>query len=244
VKMFWRMLLPALMVGALAACGGAEEPAPSAPAAATATSVPATATPEPEPSPAPTKAPAQEPTAQPTEEAAAEPTEEAAEAAPAVASSTEGEIGALSQTTALGRFGFLISYPEGWVVETYGVTTMIQPTAGTCDRKDGPCIVHDFRDAETMMAMGLPESPVAADVVELNRKFFDWEELSEPEASAAFGSEALGMRYSDDGVFGYILTGVLDKDIWMLNVSAPSEEALEELMPTFEAMLETIQPVE
>src|SRR5690606_27423400 len=100
---------------------------------------------------------------------------------PTVATTPEAPILPLDQTTPLGDSGFQIDYPAGWTVRTQGPTTMIEANAGACELHNGYCIAHDQRILAYMQSLGLPENPTAEDLLALNRTFFYWEELSEPE---------------------------------------------------------------
>lgn len=148
----------------------------------------------------------------------------------------------LPQTTPLTDSGFQISYPAGWVVRTNGSTTLIEEHANACDRHDGICVVHDHLSIATLLEMGLPQQANLDAMLVLNRHFFTWKELAEPEETEVFGVPALGVRYYDDGVYGYILMGYVNDEGFLLNVSAPSEEGLDEILPTFTAMRASITP--
>jgi hypothetical protein len=147
----------------------------------------------------------------------------------------------LTQTTPLGASGYSIDYPAGWTARTQEPTTYIEEQAGACERQDGFCVVHDLRSLDFMRAMGLPENASTEEMLALNREFFNWEELSEPAETELFGAPAVGLRYHDDNVWGYIWTGLADEGAFLINVAAPSEAGLDEILPTFEAMLESIR---
>lgn len=147
----------------------------------------------------------------------------------------------LPETTPLTDSGFTISYPAGWVVRTNGSTTMIEEHENACDLHDGVCVVHDHLSIAMLSEMGLPEPVSLRGMLELNRRFFTWKELAEPEETQVFGVPALGVRYYDDGVHGYILMGFLESEGFLLNIAAPTESALDEILPIFTAMRASIK---
>lgn len=146
----------------------------------------------------------------------------------------------LPETTPLTDSGFTMSYPAGWVARANGSATLIEEHANACDRHDGVCVVHDHLSMATLTAMGLPQQANLQAMLVLNRHFFTWKELTEPEETEVFGAPALGLQYYDDGVYGYILMGYVNEEGFLLNISAPTEEGLEQILPTFEAMRASI----
>jgi hypothetical protein len=146
----------------------------------------------------------------------------------------------LAQTTALTDSGFKISYPAGWAVRTNGSTTLLEQHANACDLHDGACVVHDHLSMAALSVMGLPQQANLQAMLVLNRHFFTWKELSEPEETQVFGVPALGLHYYDDGVYGYMLMGYVNNEGFLLNISAPTEAGLSELLPTFTAMRASI----
>jgi hypothetical protein len=146
----------------------------------------------------------------------------------------------LEASTPLTDSGFTISYPAEWAVRTNGSMTMIEEHANACDLHDGVCVVHDHLSIAMLSQMGLPEPPSLAGMLALNRRFFTWKELAEPEDTEAFGVPALGVRYYDDGVYGYILMGFVEFNGFLLNIAAPTEAELDQVLPTFTAMQASI----
>jgi hypothetical protein len=146
----------------------------------------------------------------------------------------------LAESTPLSDSGFKISYPAGWVVRTNGSTTLIEEHANACDLHDGVCVVHDHLSMAALSTMGLPEQANLQAMLMLNRRFFSWKELAEPEETQVFGVPALGLPYSDNGVYGYILMGYVNNEGFLLNISAPTEAGLAQILPTFTAMRASI----
>jgi hypothetical protein len=148
----------------------------------------------------------------------------------------------LPESASLTDSGFKISYPAGWVVRSNGSTTLIEEHANACDLHDGVCVVHDHLSMAALAEMGLPEQANLQAMLVLNRHFFTWKELTEPEETQVFGAPALGLHYYDDGVYGYILMGYVNNEGFLLNIAAPTEEGLEQILPTFTAMRASITP--
>jgi hypothetical protein len=147
----------------------------------------------------------------------------------------------LAETARLTDSGFKISYPAGWVVRANGSTTLIEEHANACDLHDGVCVVHDHLNMATLSAMGLPEQRNLEAMLVLNRHFFTWKELAEPEETQVFGVPALGLHYYDE-IYGYILMGYVNDEGFLLNLSAPTEAELDQILPTFTAMRASIVP--
>jgi hypothetical protein len=117
---------------------------------------------------------------------------------------------------------------------------LIEEHASACDLHDGVCVVHDHLSIAMLSQMGLPEPVSLQGMLALNRRYFTWKELAEPEETEVFGVPALGVRYYDDGVYGYILMGFLEYSGFLLNIAAPTEAELDEILPTFAAMRASI----
>lgn len=162
--------------------------------------------------------------------------------APAPPGTTPTPAPVLAQSTSLTDSGFKISYPAGWIVRANGSTTIIEEHANACDLRDGICVVHDHLGLAALSEMGLPEQANLEAMLMLNRRFFSWKELTEPEETQVFGVPALGLRYYDDGVYGYILMGYVNNEGFLLNISVPTEAGLEQILPTFTAMRASIAP--
>lgn len=147
---------------------------------------------------------------------------------------------ALTQSTPLTGSGFKISYPAGWVARSNGTTTFIEDHANSCDNHDGICVVHDHLSMATLKGMGLADPADLQAMLALNRRFFSWQEDGEPQQTQLFGVPALSVHYFDDGVYGYILMGYVNNEGFILNLSAPTQAKLDEILPTFTAMRASI----
>jgi hypothetical protein len=147
----------------------------------------------------------------------------------------------LGQSVTLGDFGFEMEMPAAWTARVQDSATLIEASPGACDSRTDDCITHDYRSLDFMRAMGLPEDAAVEDLMALNRDFFSWEELSEPEPAELFGEPALGIRYFDE-VYGYLYTGLRGDQAFLLGVASPTAEGLDAILPTFRAMIDTIRP--
>jgi len=149
----------------------------------------------------------------------------------------------LTQTAPLTTTGFKIGYPAGWVTRNNGgSTTFIEERANTCDNHDGVCVVHDHLSMDALTGMGLTKPGDLQALLDLNRHFFSWKELGDPEKTQLFGAPALGLRYFDDGVYGYIVMGFVNNEGFILNISAPTQAGLDQVLPTFTEMRASIAP--
>ena len=156
--------------------------------------------------------------------------------APAPPGTTATPAPVLAETTPLTDSGFTMSYPAGWLARANGSATLIEEHPNACDLHDGVCVVHDHLSMAVLTEMGLPQQANLEAMLVLNRHFFTWKELTEPEETQVFGVPALGLSYYDDGVYGYILMGYVNDEGFLLNISAPTEAALNQILPTFAAM--------
>ena len=72
----------------------------------------------------------------------------------------------------------------------------------------------------------------------------DWQEPVEVSESEVFGAPALAARAFDGESWVYTLMGFVNDEAFLLSLEAPSEEALDTFMPTFEQMVASIAPVD
>ena len=209
---------------------------------------------------------------QPAREAAAEPTAASAEptaagADPAAASAEPtavsdepaaasdepagaGDEYALGDSYIIDDFGFSIAIPAGWHADTREPITIINElesdhsTAfqGQPPQREGYEISLDHRDASFMAGLGLGEDPSLQDLLELNKGFFNWQEPIEVSETEAFGAPALAVKAFDGEDWGYGLMGFVNDETFLLSLGAPSEEALDAFLPTFEQMVASIAP--
>ena len=158
----------------------------------------------------------------------------------------------LSETYVFPGFGFSIDYPSGWSAETrdtYTVISELESDLSNAFQDDSPPVegVGLSLEQQTlafMRSIGLAEEATLEDLFDLNKDFFEWQDSVEPVETEAFDAPALSVRTSNDEVWGYRLMGYTGDRAFLLQFSAPSEEILDDLMPTWEQMLASIQPVE
>ena len=158
----------------------------------------------------------------------------------------------LAETYTFPGFGFSIDYPAGWSAETRDTVTVIaelKSDLSTAFQDDGPPdegagISLDQRTLVYMRGIGLGEEPTLENLFDLNKAFFQWQESVEPQEAEAFHSPALAVSTSNDEAWSHTLMGYANDRAFLLQISAPSEEKLDDLMPTWEQILASIQPVE
>jgi len=158
----------------------------------------------------------------------------------------------LAETYTFPGFGFSIDYPTGWSAETRDTVTVItelESDLNSAFQDNGPPdegagISLDQRTLAYMRGIGLGEEPTLENLFDLNKDFFDWQDSVEPEEAEAFGAPALAVRTNNDEASSYTLMGYTNDRAFLLQFSTPSEEELDDLMPTWEQMLTSIQPVE
>lgn len=149
-------------------------------------------------------------------------------------------------------FGFSIDFPEGWLAETRGTVTQISELEEDHDRafRDDPFsptgyrVSLDHRTISFMRRIGLQENSTLDDLLEFNADEFGWQ-VSAVEETQIFGVSALRAKVVDElGVALDIFMGFIGDEVFLFSLSAPSEDALEEFMSTWEEMLASIRPVE
>ena len=149
-------------------------------------------------------------------------------------------------------FAFSIDFPEGWLAETRGTVTQISELEEDHDRafRDDPFsptgyrVSLDHRTMSFMRRIGLQENSTLDDLLEFNADEFGWQ-VSAVEETQIFGVSALRAKVVDElGVALDIFMGFIGDEVFLFGLSAPSEDALEEFMSTWEEMLASIRPVE
>ena len=217
--MFLGGLITASLV--MAACGSSSEPSP---------------TPIPTPSPMPTATPVPTPTEVPS-------TPENAE---------------LTQTQVFEGFGFSIDFPTDWIAETQDEVTWINEHQEDHDRSlgsgaqvGGPPDIPERKGygvsfARAPLAVlrnaGLTDQASLEDLLNLNTRTLRWAVLDQSETSV-FGVPALRATIRTQFGSGEALVGFTDDEAFLLRFRAPTEEALDEFIPTWTHMLDSIRPV-
>ena len=159
----------------------------------------------------------------------------------------------LTETYVFTGFGFSIDYPAGWVANTRMPVTAIselkednQRAFGGSFPVKGYLVVLDHRRKAFMRSQfGLPENPTLDDLLKLNTRFSGLQQPMEVSETVVFGASALSVRAHDrHDNWGIVLMGFKDNEAFLLAISTPSEEALDEIIPTWNKMLGSIKPVE
>ena len=155
----------------------------------------------------------------------------------------------LTQTHLFPGFGFSIDYPEDWVTATQAPVSLFAGTeADLADLQrgaspQGVILSHDHRGMSFMQGLGLPEDPSPEDLYALNAGFFGWGEPVTQSEVTVLGAPALRARVSNGGRWEETVMGYVGDQAYLLSVEAPSEEALDDFLPTFEAMLASAEAV-
>ena len=213
-------------------------PTPTRPIAATVT-----------PSPTPTAMRIGTLTPAPTESVATAATPSTAPTAARTAAATPGPSPAadlsLTETHVFAGFDFSIDYPSGWVTTTLGALSAISELAAD-DAKavaEGDDALEGYVVAHSHSHSGLPEDPSLEDLLSYWAEFLGWTQTIRTSETEVFGVSALRATTVDEfGNWVNFLTGFLDGESFLLTISAPTEAALTEIMPTWNTMLETIRP--
>ena len=158
----------------------------------------------------------------------------------------------LSETYVFPGFGYSIDYPTGWTAETRDTFTVIselETDLRNAFQDDSPPaeglgVSLEQRTMDFMHGIGLAEDASLEDLFEFNKDFFEWQEPIELIEAEVFDTAALGARTSGEDDWSYILMGFTDDRAFLLQFTAPSEEALDDMMPTWEEMLASTQPAE
>jgi hypothetical protein len=160
---------------------------------------------------------------------------------------------ALTETHEISDFGFTIDYPAGWFAASRKPNTVISQLGVDFQRvitdndelpTTGITITHDHRGTAFMRSIGLPADASIEDLVQVNAGFFEWQEPFEISETEIFGMPAVSVRAVDGkGDSGVALQGFIGEEVFLLTVVAPSDEALDAFLPTWEAMLASIRPV-
>ncbi len=158
----------------------------------------------------------------------------------------------LEQRHTLGDFGFSIAYPSGWFADTQETVTILseietdQRRAMRAEEFDveGYQITFEHEDMEFMSGLGLPDEPSLADLFALNARFFEWEAGIAMTETTVFGVPALRVFRSEATVGRVLLMGFRDGEAFLLSFEAPSREARDLFLPTWDRILASIQPAD
>ncbi len=161
----------------------------------------------------------------------------------------------LTHTHEITGFGYTIDYPPAWFANTRNTVTVIAEleedveqalASDTPQPFAGVTIQLDHRPLSFMEDLGLPsDNPTNEDLLELNIGLFEWTEIVDRSQVTVFGVPAFAVRATSR--FGQPMVAVQavrpdEDDIFLLTIKAPTEVALLEVLPTWEAMMASIRP--
>jgi hypothetical protein len=162
----------------------------------------------------------------------------------------------LTETYIIPDFGFSIDYPEGWLAgndSTDPVTWIFQDEEDYTKRHQGNQqqligirVSLDHRTLEWLnLVLGLKGNPTLNDLFDLNIHEISHMVNPNIEETTLFGVDALKSEFYGAEEQWYIsYAGFIDDEAFLLMVSSPTEEELENFKPTWDAMLESIKSVE
>ena len=155
----------------------------------------------------------------------------------------------LTETYALTEFGFTIDFPTGWHTGRYGPKTFICELEEDVRRLQignatvsGYCVLHEYRDMSFMRSIGLPADATIEDLFQFNLDFFGYRE-PQVTKTTLFGAPAIQVITVDDTGPTLEVTGFLDEEAFLLSLQAPTTDALNTFLPTWEAIVATIAPL-
>lgn len=158
----------------------------------------------------------------------------------------------VTETYSIPRFGYSIDYPSGWFVETSGPKTVFGQVeddlfSDSAVRSEGLLVEVDHRTVAVMQEIGLAsDNPTAQDLVDFNTTF-GWTDVRDQEDVEVFGSPAIKVRFTasdGDEVVAYQGIRFDTGEAFLLSFDASSSEILEEFLPTWDVMFESITAVD
>ena len=170
----------------------------------------------------------------------------------------------VTETHEIPGFGYSIDYPAGWSAETRGTLTLIASTeerlaAGFANSEpdepiDGLGISLIYLPvAELQTSLGLTtDDPTAEDMLEFNKTLetngvVDWTDVRDQTEVEVFGVPAIRVRVTA-AVGGEFIAyqGIRAEtgEPFLFSFGAPTGEILDEFLPTWDAMFESITETE
>jgi len=158
----------------------------------------------------------------------------------------------LTETHVFSGFEFSVDYPTGWLTDTNAPASIISELEADHElaieeadfNLEGYQISFDHRDMPFMQDLGLSDNPTLDDLLDLNRGFFEWPDSIEVTELEIFGVPAYRVETDDGSDWGVSLMGIRGDEAFLFGFGAPSEEAREAFLPTWELMLQSITPTE
>lgn len=157
----------------------------------------------------------------------------------------------LTQTHTIPSFGFSIDYPEGWFAETDGSISRMVEIQEDLDPPDGPCcpksngvvISLDHRSIFQLEEWGLPKDASLDQLFAFN--IGEIEGMTNPEITetVVFGVPALRSSYYESQ-WRITYAGFIKDEAFIFAVGAPTEQLLDDFMPTWDLILASISPID
>jgi hypothetical protein len=157
----------------------------------------------------------------------------------------------LTETYSIPNFGYSIDYPSGWFADTNEPNTQIvqieEELFSDSDEKVGLGVNLDHRTVAFLQSIGLAsDDPTAQDMVEFNTSEFGWTDVRDVEEVEIFGSPAIRVRATDSGGESVVYQGIRSDtgEVFAFSFGAPTDEILDEFLPTWDAMVDSITATE
>jgi len=150
--------------------------------------------------------------------------------------------------------GIVIEHPVGWQTATDGRATVLAETQDgflAAFEADPPLahdltIIFDHREIEFMRSIGFDAEPATpAGLFEFNLDNFGWEALGEMRNIEILGSDAVVVRVATQIGVSEVIQGFLPggEEIFLLELSGPDEQVLDDFLPIWEAIIADIAPI-
>jgi len=158
----------------------------------------------------------------------------------------------LSETHEIPEFGFSISFPQGWFVETRDTVTWIRETEedfkvryDTERKLIGIGITLDHRPLEWLTQVyGLTDYPSLNDLFQLNIEAITHMVNPEIEQLTVFGVDALHAEfYGEHDQYFSTYAGYIGNEAFLLSYVAPDKDQFEEFKPVWEQIVASITVV-
>ena len=157
----------------------------------------------------------------------------------------------LTETHVFPDFGYSIDYPAGWVTGTKNNLTIITQLEEDQQRifsddssPKGYYVTLDHLDIARLYDLGLSQNPTLRDLLRFNVLFLGMPQPRETRQISLFGVPTLRVKAAEEDQWGVAYFGVKDERFFLFVLTAVSEEALDEFMPTWNQMVESIKPVD
>lgn len=157
----------------------------------------------------------------------------------------------LTQTQVFQGFGFSIDYPAGWTAsEGPGDSTQLnefEEDSGTSteppgSERKGYEVTFNRATLAFLRSAGLSAQPTLDELLSLNSRTFGWEVLDTSNISV-FEVPALSVTINSPQGAGIAVLGIVEEEAFLLSLIAPTGGSVDEFLPTWTSMLESIKPV-